>query len=123
MRHLNLFALLKFFGKHAIRHTASANFRLSIVSDKPAMSTLRRQVFTELNALGLVVSQATVATVADPDCACLTVKLHCPAKLRPAFSDMAFRLLQQPQVRRVHWGQHKMSAKHVRPVDLQPLRA
>lgn len=123
MRHLNLFALLPFFGQHANRRAAAVNFRLSVLSDKSAMAALRRQVFTELNALGLAVSHATVSAVADPDGACLTVTLHCPADLRPAFSDMAFRLLQQPEVRRVHWGHHKPNAKPAHPAALQALRA
>jgi hypothetical protein len=87
------------------------------------MMALRKQIFSQMYALGLRASQATVSPAKEAGCVCLTIKLSCPYRLRSDFTDMALRCLQLPTVRRVHFGLHKMADKTDHPRELHALRA
>ncbi|KUM04407.1 hypothetical protein KIF53_17045 [Chromobacterium subtsugae] len=110
MRALKLSQLLKFFTR-GNTSAQVADFRLNIVCDKAVITTLRKRLFWEMHDLGLRASQVTIGPDSHDNQCKLSVVLNCPLTQRQDLDDMALRLSQLPEIRRVHWGRRLHSAQ------------
>ncbi|QEL55841.1 hypothetical protein [Chromobacterium paludis] len=108
MQTLKFFHLLKFFQRNSSAHCAE--FRLNIVCDSQVMTALRKRLFWEMHDLGLRASQVTIGPDSQANLCKLSVVLTCPLARRQELDDMALRLSQLPEIRRVHWGRRLASA-------------
>ncbi|POZ60512.1 hypothetical protein [Chromobacterium alticapitis] len=121
MRALKLLHLLKFFNRN---HAADyAEFRLNIVCDNTVITTLRKRLFWEMHDLGLRASQVTIGPDSQASQSKLSVVLSCPLARRQDLNDMALRLSQLPEIRRVHWGRRLSAASSQPRALLHPNRA
>ncbi|WP_434634255.1 hypothetical protein [Chromobacterium sp. CV08] len=113
MQALKLAQLLKYFQRRD-RSDESAAFRLNIVCDKDVITTLRKRLFWEMHDLGLRALQVTIGPEGSSDQCKLSVVLNCPLAQRQELDEMALRLSQLPEIRRVHWGRrlHGAPAGH-----------
>lgn len=108
MQTLKFFHLLKFFNRN--QAVDCAEFRLNIVCENNVITALRKRLFWEMHDLGLRASQVTIGPDSQDNQCKLSVILSCPLISRQDLDDMALRLSQLPEIRRVHWGRRLTSA-------------
>ncbi|WP_087723125.1 hypothetical protein [Pandoraea sp. PE-S2T-3] len=78
--------------------------RLTIVCLAEALNTLRKQMFTDLTALGLRATHVSITRWSDRDVASATVTLDCSQASRASLTALVMRLSGENSVRRVFWS-------------------
>ena len=93
---------------------AAPTYRFTIVSVSATLNALRKQLYYELQALDLRVLNVRISREESDQLASTTVTLLCPPQLRGVL-NVALRLGQSPDVRRVHWENDAGAAIAVLP--------
>ncbi|MDE2611297.1 MAG: hypothetical protein KGL61_17105 [Burkholderiales bacterium] len=95
---------MRIFNSAAFGRHGGTTYHLTIVCMSSALNALRKQLFNDLNVIGLRVTQLVVTRATDDDVASATVTLACPLDSRAALTSLVMRLGEDRNVRRVNWS-------------------
>lgn len=101
--------------KPAAPKPAAPLYQFTIVSVSATLNAMRKQLYYELQDLGLRVLAVRISRAESGQLASTVVTLHCPPELRTLLGAVALRLGHSPDVRRVYWEHHTGAALAVLP--------
>ncbi|MFD4836645.1 hypothetical protein ACFWP0_04000 [Achromobacter sp. NPDC058515] len=101
--------------KPAAPKPAAPLYHFTIVSVSGTLNAMRKQLYYELQDLGLRVQAVRISRAESGELASTVVTLHCPPDLRGRLGAVALRLGQSPDVRRVYWANDNGAALAVLP--------
>lgn len=94
---------------------AAPIYLFTVVSVSDTLNAIRKQLYYELQELGLRVLAVRISRAESGQLASTVVTLHCPPDLRRSLGAVAMRLGQSPDVRRVYWESDTGAALAVLP--------
>ncbi|MNR26600.1 hypothetical protein D3C85_1438240 [compost metagenome] len=94
---------------------AAPLYQFTIVSASATLNAMRKQLYFELQDLGLRVEAVRISRAESSQLASTVVTLHCAPELRRLLGAVALRLGQSPDVRRVYWENDTGAALAVLP--------
>lgn len=86
----------------AQNNTRPTTYQLTIISLSAMLNTIRKQLYYELQALGVSISRVHVSCADAGHLASTLVTVECPPHLRSRLNALALRLGQSPDIRRIH---------------------
>lgn len=99
----------------SVARLASPTYQLTIVSVDTTLNAIRKQLYFELKAVDLRVSQVRISRWDSEQLVSTIVIVDCPPTMRVVLNAIALRLGQSPDVRRVQWESDAGTALAVLP--------
>jgi hypothetical protein len=84
--------------------SARNSSRLTVVCPRDQFASVRRQIYRDLHAGGIQVSQVSIDYGEPAGMVRASITVDCPPPLRAELMSRARRLQSHPGVREIHWG-------------------